>query len=377
MALIVPPGNKIPLQLNSLPVLIRKQVPFKLSDIETRPYWEYIVSPVMRDLPMPSEPRYERATRLALIFILTQGITSFPVDPYGFFRKYHIKLKKYSTIARKKGLQNVAEVIRETGSNDGWTVCRKGIVAVSYNDEVQNIRRILFTLLHEIGHIVLGHVFDFESVRFNRGGVENVDVLERQADCFARNVIAPAFAVYEMHCLGNKSSCLSIFGCTNKFWDVRMDLLSADLANTNPQLIPLVRSQLANFMYGATCQRCGAGFIGYKGTRFCPICGGQKLKWKNNGLQYAEHYPLDSDGKALSCPKCQSNQIDQSGLCKACGFLAVNRCANSNCNAIAVKGNSRFCTKCGCQTIFMLQGLLPSWQKEHPALTMSEPMEKV
>ena len=331
-----------------------------LADIEKRPYWEYIVDPVMRSLPLPSEPRYERSTQLALIFLLTENIDHFPVDPYAFFHKYHIKLKKYSTIAEKTNLENVAEVIRETGSVDGFTVCRQKSVSVSYNDVTPFPRRILFTLLHEIGHIVLGHLFDFQNVQYYRGGTDGVDVLEKEADNFARNVIVPAFMVSEMH-ITSKSACLEMFGCTGACWDARIGLLNADLANTNPGLIPLLRQQLSPFMYARTCLRCFAGFVGHKGLQYCPICGGKRFKWKKNGFTYPEAYPLNDEGYTSKCPRCMNTEPDSDGFCTLCHTPMINRCINPTCNSIAISGNTRFCTRCGSMTTFMSTGLLSPW----------------
>ena len=333
-------------------------------DIERRPYWEYIVDPVMRSLPLPAEPRYERSTQLALIFILTEQIDHFPVDPFCFFRKYHIKLKKYSTIAEKTHLENVAEVIRETGSNDGFTVCRQKSISVSYNDVTPYPRRILFTLLHEIGHIVLGHLFDFENVQYYRGGTDGIDVLEKEADNFARNVIVPAFMVSEMH-QTSKSACLEMFGCTGACWDARIGLLNADLSNTNPSLIPLLRQQLSPFMYGRTCLRCNAGFVGHKGLQYCPICGGKRFKWKNDGITYAEACSLNDEGRASKCPRCMNTQTDPDGFCLNCHTPLINRCTNHACKSVALNGSARFCTRCGSTTSFLLSGLLNPWDNLH------------
>ena len=57
---------------------------------------------------------------------------------------------------------------------------------VVYDDRVENYQRIRWTIAHEIGHIVLGHLTSFEATAVSRKPVgAEYKVLEREADTFA------------------------------------------------------------------------------------------------------------------------------------------------------------------------------------------------
>lgn len=47
--------------------------------------------------------------------------------------------------------------------------------------------------MHEIGHIYLNHLTDFESTKIYRGSLSRAEnkVLENEANAFARNVLSP------------------------------------------------------------------------------------------------------------------------------------------------------------------------------------------
>lgn len=163
------------------------------------------------------------------------------------------------------------------------------------------------------------------------------------------------------HNITSKTACLEMFGCTGACWDARIGLLNADLANTNPSLIPLLRQQLSPFMYGRTCLRCNAGFVGHKGLKYCPICGGKRFKWKNDGITYPDVFPLNDEGYTSKCPKCKNTGYDSDGFCLFCYSPMINRCTNPDCNSIAISGNARYCTRCGSMTTFTAEGLLNPW----------------
>lgn len=332
-----------------------------VSEGESRPYWEYVLAPISRDLSLPRKPRYEWATRLACLFIIHEGINTFPADPFFFFQKYHIALNTYSRLARASGLKNVAEIIESTGSKDGLTVYKHGKIAVSYNDTESNAGRVFFTLFHEIAHIVLGHPFDFACTRLSRGGDDEVSVLENEADCFARNVLAPVLLVSEFRSR-RRADIWNMFHMTNSAWETRIDFLRRDKSNTNPALLMIVRKQLSTFMYGATCLKCEASFIGHKGLHYCPICGSKTVKWGLGSMVYQDGYEVDDQGRAKICPRCGNEETQTDGeYCKICGQILTNRCCDEACG-LPAHGNARFCTYCGCKSTFFKDNLLDDWE---------------
>jgi len=341
-----------------------------------KPYWEYIINPETHELPLPPSPRYERATKLACIFILHEGVTAFPIDPFSFFKKYNIKLCKYSRIAQKRHLRDVSEIIQETGSKDGLTVYRNGRIAVSYNDWASNQGRVFFTLFHEIGHIVLGHPFDFACTQLSRGGDDEVEILEKEADCFSRNVLAPVVLVESLRNRRAINS-LDMFHMTDTAWNTRLDLLARDKRNTHPTLALMMRKRLNEFMYGSTCIRCGAGFVRNKESQYCPICGSRRIKWRLGNMKYNDGYEVDEQGRARQCPQCENEEnLDDGEYCMICGQILINRCSDYECGRIA-QGNARYCTQCGAKTTFYETGRLDDWatakkKLEAPTLATSD-----
>ncbi len=66
---------------------------------------------------------------------------------------------------------------------DGMTVRRQGQYIVLWNEAIENDRRRAFTLAHEVGHILLGHMG------------EAPEAEEKEANAFAASLLAPAIAV--------------------------------------------------------------------------------------------------------------------------------------------------------------------------------------
>ena len=69
----------------------------------------------------------------------------------------------------------------------------------SYNDRIRPQGRIRFTLAHELGHILLGHLTAAEPVtRRNLGDMENGDTWETAANIFASRLLAPAIVLHRL-----------------------------------------------------------------------------------------------------------------------------------------------------------------------------------
>lgn len=96
---------------------------------------------------------------------------SIPINPISIINHLDIKLIKYSELP----IIDIVKAI-ET-SEDGFCGLIKGEWVIFYNDTLP-INRVRFTLMHELGHIVLGHTAsDRES--------------ERQANLFASMMLMP------------------------------------------------------------------------------------------------------------------------------------------------------------------------------------------
>lgn len=104
-------------------------------------------------------------------------IRSFPIDCIEVIKRLKIPLFKYSELSAKKE----RECYRV--SNDAFKLKGK----IYYNDAFPYIYRQRFTLMHEVGHILLGHVGDTK---------ENDD----EADAFASHFLAPRILIHKYKC---------------------------------------------------------------------------------------------------------------------------------------------------------------------------------
>ena len=107
----------------------------------------------------------------------TCGIDSFPVNSIEVIQTLGIPLFKYSELPSRKELEC------HRVSDDAFKL--KG--SIYYNDTFPHICRQRFTLMHEVGHILLDHAGDT---------MEN----DLEADFFASNILAPRILIHRLKC---------------------------------------------------------------------------------------------------------------------------------------------------------------------------------
>jgi len=91
---------------------------------------------------------------------------------------------KYTTFCKSQGL-TLDEFLEIAVSRDGFTLPIKNKYIICYNDtEMISEARRRFTLAHELGHYTLQHHLGSEAE-------------EREADCYARNLLAPRLVAIE------------------------------------------------------------------------------------------------------------------------------------------------------------------------------------
>lgn len=104
------------------------------------------------------------------------NIHRIPIDCFEICRRMGIQLVPYSSLsgkklqAIKKFSQDGVSLLWEENGKSGWKIF--------YNDAMPS-QRIRFTIMHEIGHIVLDHT-------------EHSELAESEANFFARYALAPS-----------------------------------------------------------------------------------------------------------------------------------------------------------------------------------------
>ena len=125
-----------------------------------------------------TEPDYRRAVAAAYRMRETYGTGGLSFDPFvPLSVEPHLRVCRYTTFCGMHGIDIGQFLLRV--SQDGFTLREGRRYIILYNDapHIPDARK-RFTLAHELGHYVLRHRSDGEKQ-------------EREANCFARNLLAP------------------------------------------------------------------------------------------------------------------------------------------------------------------------------------------
>lgn len=312
-------------------------------------------------MKIPDYARYDYCNKRACDFLEQYEIKSFPIDVEKIILNNGWGLTKYSELMNVFSC-DLNKVIQCLGSKDGYTQLDDDNYSIAYNDAEQLGNRKRFTLMHEIGHIYLNHLVDFEATRLYRGSLtkeENI-VLENEANAFARNVLVPT-AMLEH--LKDKSiyGISQQFRITEKAARTRLNLYLEDLKlNKSNDIGPRLYRIFYNFYYKKKCITCGHSIVA-KSIKYCPICGEQTLQWGDGKMQYKIRYDLNEKKRLYQCSVCENENIpDDATYCQICGNPVQNKC--TICGELA-DADARYCIHCGNETTFNVK-ILPNWKEE-------------
>ncbi len=138
---------------------------------------------------------YKRARDLSWRVLLNTGTRELPVKVSRICRGYGVTLRSYQVgapLIRELGLEAQCDI------SDGFTVRSGDRCYVFYNME-QPPGRVRFTIAHELGHVLLGHLGDGEHTVYNRESSSEDAPEEHTANVFASRLLAPACV---LHALG-------------------------------------------------------------------------------------------------------------------------------------------------------------------------------
>ena len=138
---------------------------------------------------------YKRARDLSWRVLLDTGTRELPVKVSKICGAYGVTLRSYQAgepLIQALGLTAQCDV------SDGFTVRSGGRCYVFYNAE-QAPGRVRFTIAHELGHVLLGHLGEGEHTVYNREPSPEDAPEEHTANVFASRLLAPACV---LHALG-------------------------------------------------------------------------------------------------------------------------------------------------------------------------------
>lgn len=134
---------------------------------------------------------YKSSRDLAWKIILEMGFTELPIKVSAICRKLGIEIRSYN---KSKLLIEKYHLEYKTRKTDGFTLGINGRCIIFYNDSCSK-QRNRFTIAHELGHILLGHVPQkgVYLATFSKGSS-----LEQQANVFASRLLAPVCVLKEV-----------------------------------------------------------------------------------------------------------------------------------------------------------------------------------
>lgn len=334
---------------------------------------------------IPKHARYDYVNKKACEFLEEFNIKSFPFDIFNIIKLNNWGICLYSELMEEYECDRET-VIRCLGSKDGFTQIDANNYTIAYNDDKSLGNRIRFTLMHEVGHIYLKHLEDFESTRIFRGSLskeENI-VLENEVNSFARNVLVPTSMLQQLEDKSPENISRK-FGITTPAAITRLSFFNTDQQiNKNTGITKNLLNVFLKFYYKKRCLNCGYTNNG-RNVNYCSICGNNSFKWGDGTMIYEEKVQIDKNSKAVRCPICDNEEIlDNGEFCHICGTYLVNHCdkrywnngsyndGDEPCGKL-LPANARYCPVCGNRSTFLNDNILKEWnhKENNPSAYMS------
>lgn len=358
---------------------------------------------LLREKRIPSSPRFNYVTEKAYDFLLEYGYNRFPISPTQVLED----LSEFVTClpwSEAKEILHSSDPfhLRETKAEARTIRPRNdGMYYIVYDDvTVNSDARITWTIMHEIGHIVLGHLTDFGETALDRGGLtpEKYGVLELEAHYFAAEFLMPTallkffsnITVDEIVLLfgvseeAAKKKYKRVFQATympaSKYDQMLVrnfyDFLENDVDDTIYKNIYGPWGFAVKAQYIPICRKCPEcySYIADQKALHCSYCGAsieKKKTYKNmferlNEQQKFAKIPgashpslpfdeLEGDGgmiiqRVRYCPTCLNHVFsDDAEYCNICGQPLFSRC--KSCNT-TLSIDDCFCPRCGDESEF-------------------------
>ncbi len=331
-----------------------------------------------------------RPIRSAARVLGEAGIGTYPVSPRQILRHYGIRCLSYRQFCQMTG-RTVEECFSLFG-RDASSVRRGDRYLILYNEERTDHLRFRFTVAHELGHIFLGHHEEAGTTGPISAGSTLYGVMEREADCFARNLLCPAPAVKELFRTYGYTKAVPLPGEKRTEWKrgvvlapipaerlsdaglveraflltssaarVRLTLLEEDMRRTDSAFTDPVLSGIKHTV-ASRCRMCLEPKI--PGARACYACGEKRF-----GFLASDKNTLPPPGAGIRrmtvCPGCGMADHDpEANYCTRCGLSLTNECEGTDKAAPGRRGRhpnppfARYCLVCGKPTAYLKQNLL-------------------
>ena len=132
--------------------------------------------------------------------LILQNKLIFPIDVFNLKSNYNIKILSFTKMAELNNC-SINDIIELSDGADAFKFERNNIILIVYNDKINNINRIRWSIAHEYGHIILNHT-------------TQSDQNEIEANFFAANLLLPGCILKE---LKSKRDYIDLDYLKNKF----------------------------------------------------------------------------------------------------------------------------------------------------------------
>ena len=352
---------------------------------------------------IPNQPRLKYVTQKAYQLLIDMGFDRFPISPAQIIAQYPEQIICLSWSEARNVLHSEDPFhLHHLGAEARTIHMREqNLYMIVYDDvNMKNPDRILWTIVHELGHVVLGHLVDFEATALSRGGLSRMEygVLEIEAHRFAAEVLAPSAFFRHLPYIGNlelRLICGISEEAANKQYNYIQTLQHAPQTRYGGKLkhhfISSVYKQYGELLYDGIqriwgrpgykkyvmfsrkCPHCSA-FNTVPDAKYCLYCGEQLeldyTGWSSRDIeadrkriagmpgknpfvfltrrkkhdhgQYPEYMPF--------CPRCLHDDITpETKYCRICGQPLHNTCRKEHKR---IPLAARFCPDCGSPATF-------------------------
>lgn len=354
-----------------------------------------------RKTVIPIKPRFSLVRQRAYDLLAILDISEFPIDPQKIIRNFpEWHLAGWLELRANTGIDDPLNINKDMA--EAKTVLQRGTsdYLIVFDERIDNPQRIRWTLAHEIGHIIMGHLIEFDATALNRHGLTEKEhgVLEVEAHWFAAELLAPKTIIRRFNFHDNPWGISLICDISKDAAERRLkEIMKIDygyypsenriLRNFYKHLIEgdfyqVMHDTACRFcpsnIYVELCKECRicklcSSFVTDYTYKYCPVCGSgvpdadRYSPYKRHkelfivgcisdlrselymqGKQYYE-FPMKEDS-LLFCPICQNDNISASNsTCTICGAPTTNHC---KVEGRILPAGCRFCPYCGSPTTF-------------------------
>ncbi|MGN7192843.1 ImmA/IrrE family metallo-endopeptidase [Bacillus mycoides] len=333
---------------------------------------------------MITQPNYTFAEKTAFDLLEKHNILTLPVSLKDIYNNYdNLMIISYSEYAKKHKL-SLDDIINSFGSADGcchYRPTQRGDYIILYNDCIENSGRIRWTIAHELGHYFLKHNEITGQLLMARNSMSESEYscFEKEADCFARTLLAPPPVLIELGAYRSPYDLMNLCNisytaATNSIHFISNGFKRGITYCSDHRTSLHFKSFIHRKLHSKTCVKCNYYFTNTN-VNHCLICGGNNFIRRESKMLYNDGVEMNEHGLVKKCPNCENEQLSQSGdYCNICGTFTVNMCSGINgpyTNAIRdfdntcktyLNSNARYCHICGSESTFFRQNLLLEWQ---------------